>query len=95
MTARTDAERKAAERARKAEKGIVRIEVAVPAGTEDEVRRLAQMLQRSGGGQPISECWDEVLAAHAEFARGQERIKKALSRMDLVLYQLGFSSSEP
>lgn len=55
MTAQTAAERKAAERQRKAEKGLVRVEVEVPAGTEDQVRELGQRLrgEREEGGRGV------------------------------------------
>lgn len=44
MTARTPAQRKEAQRARQKKSGLVRVEVRVPAGTEGQIKALAEKL---------------------------------------------------
>ena len=46
MTAKTVAERKAAERQRRAEKGLKRVEEWIPPEGEEAIRRLAQRLRK-------------------------------------------------
>ena len=49
---RRDRERKRAERAQFAERGLARVEVVVPAAKSDQIRALAEMLNepKSDGG---------------------------------------------